>query len=140
MQSIEINSVDELYSVAEKILSSFPEQNIFALHGEMGAGKTNLIKAFCQVLDCKQEVNSPTFSLINEYYSPTSGIIYHFDFYRTESIEEVLDIGYEDYFFSGNYCFLEWSERITKLLPEKFVYLSIKITGPNQRLISWQSY
>ncbi|MCF8217581.1 MAG: tRNA (adenosine(37)-N6)-threonylcarbamoyltransferase complex ATPase subunit type 1 TsaE [Bacteroidales bacterium] len=139
MQSIEINSVDELYSVAEKILSSSPDQNIFALYGEMGAGKTNLIKAFCQVLGVEQEVSSPTFSLINEYYSPESGIIYHFDFYRTESIEEVFDIGYEDYFFSGNYCFLEWPERISKLLPENFVYLSIKITGAEQRLISWQS-
>lgn len=139
MQSIEIQSVDELNSVAEQILSSFPDHRIFALYGEMGAGKTNLIKAFCQVLKAEQQASSPTFSLINEYYSPASGIIYHFDFYRTESIEEVFDIGYEDYFFSGNYCFLEWPERISKLLPENFVYLSIKITGSEQRLISWQS-
>lgn len=139
MQSTEIQSVNELYSVAEHILKSFPEQRIFALYGEMGAGKTTLIKTFCRILGIEEEARSPTFSLINEYYSPASGFVYHFDFYRTESIEEVFDIGYEDYFFSENYCFLEWPERISELLPENFVYLNIKITGSDQRLISWES-
>jgi tRNA threonylcarbamoyladenosine biosynthesis protein TsaE len=92
----------------------------------MGAGKTTLVKAFCQVLGVDDAGASPTFSLVNEYGFGDGDKVYHFDFYRINKIEEVFDLGYEDYFYSGHYCFLEWPERISELLPEAFVYISIK--------------
>ncbi|MFO8086743.1 MAG: tRNA (adenosine(37)-N6)-threonylcarbamoyltransferase complex ATPase subunit type 1 TsaE [Bacteroidales bacterium] len=139
MKHIEVKSLDALENAAKQILEEFPHQRIFALYGKMGAGKTTLIRTLCKLLEVEEEVNSPTFALINEYYSPSAQSIYHFDFYRIESLEEVFDIGYEDYFYSGNYCFLEWPERITELLPKNYVYLQIEITGPKQRKISYQS-
>lgn len=139
MKTIKLNSQEELKTAAKQILADYPDQRVFAFHGEMGAGKTTLIKELCRQMDVQQEVSSPTFALVNEYFSPSQGPVYHFDFYRIETIEEVFDIGYEDYFYSDNYCFLEWPELITELLPENFVYLKIEITGPEQRLISYHA-
>lgn len=136
MRTIELNSQEELKNAAKQILAEYPDQRVFAFYGKMGAGKTTLIKEFCRQMNVQQEVSSPTFALVNEYFSPSQGAVYHFDFYRIETIEEVFDIGYEDYFYSGNYCFLEWPELITELLPKNFVYLKIEITGPEQRLIT----
>lgn len=138
MKTIEVFSPLDLDNTAKEILKEYPDQRIFAFYGKMGSGKTTLIKSFCSALNVYEEPSSPTFSLINVYYSENYGNVYHFDFYRMESIEEAFDIGYEDYFFSGNYCFIEWPDQITELLPEKFVYLKIKITGDKQRLISHQ--
>jgi tRNA threonylcarbamoyladenosine biosynthesis protein TsaE len=111
--------------VARKILNAFPDDRIFALYGELGAGKTQLIKAFCEVLKVNDEVTSPSFSIVNEYESGGIDLIYHFDFYRIKKLEEVMDIGYEDYFYSGYYCFLEWADKIEELLPESYVYISV---------------
>lgn len=135
MQTYRNVSEAKLKQVAGEILNKFPEQRMFALYGKMGAGKTTMIKAFSEVMKVEDEVNSPTFSLINEYYSPEYGSVFHFDFYRLEKIEEVYDIGYEDYFFSGSYCFLEWPEKISELLPENFVYLKIEITDNQARTV-----
>jgi len=121
-----ISSVDELSAAAGEILSSFEDERIFAFYGKMGAGKTTLIKYFCDILGVTDKTSSPTFAIVNEYNSLEDELIYHFDFYRIEKISEVLDIGYEEYLYSGNYCFMEWPEKISKLLPDKFVYVLIE--------------
>lgn len=118
-------SVEDLGEIATKILETYPRQRIFALYGMMGAGKTTLIKALCEVLDVEDIATSPSFAIVNQYQNSKKENIYHFDFYRIKRIEEVLDLGYEDYFFSGDYCFIEWPEKIEKLLPENFVYIRI---------------
>ncbi len=104
--------------VAKKLLKTFPGKRVFAFYGEMGAGKTTLIKGICNYLGVLDTVTSPTFSIVNEYQTREGGIVYHFDFYRISKIEEVMDMGYEEYFFSSNYCFVEWPEKIENLLPE----------------------
>lgn len=121
-----VNKLEELQRVAKKILSTFSEERIFALQGEMGAGKTTLIKYLCESLQVIDVVASPTFAIINEYRTRNSHPVYHFDFYRIKNKEEVMDIGYEEYFYSGNYCFLEWPEKIPELLPDDFVLIKIK--------------
>lgn len=112
-------TLDDLDSVAMNILEDNPETRIVAFYGKMGVGKTTLIKAICNKLNVKDVVGSPTFSIVNQYLTHTNDIVYHFDFYRMKKIEEVYDIGYEDYFFGGNYCFLEWPEKIEELLPDE---------------------
>lgn len=124
-------SLEELPSVAKEIMESHPDERIFAFRGELGAGKTSLIKNICNFLGVNEPVQSPTFSLVNEYDSSTSGKIYHFDFYRLNSLEEALDIGVEDYFYSGQICFIEWPEKIEELLPEEGV--DVKILPMNER-------
>lgn len=119
-------SINELNGIASDILSRVPEPEVFALHGEMGSGKTTLIKELCAVLGVTDTVTSPTFSIINEYISEQRGPVYHFDVYRIKKVEEVMDIGYENYFYSGQYVFIEWPELITELLPEKHVYIKIR--------------
>ncbi len=138
IKTIRVDSPAGLETAARQILKTFPRQRIFAFYGEMGAGKTTFIRTFCRLLGVSEEVSSPTFALVNEY-DGAHGPVYHFDFYRIEHISEVYDIGYEEYFYSGEYCLLEWPEKITELLPEKFVYLRIKITGEQQRMICYHS-
>ena len=128
---------DDLPVVAEAILKDMSSERIFAFYGEMGAGKTTLIKAFCNALGSSDVVRSPTFSLVNEYEDEKGESIYHFDFYRIKHIEEVYDIGFEEYIYSGNYCFMEWPERISELLPETFVYVSIKVEKDEVRKITY---
>ena len=128
---------DDLPVVAEAILKDMLSERIFAFYGEMGAGKTTLIKAFCNALGSSDVVRSPTFSLVNEYEDEKGESIYHFDFYRIKHIEEVYDIGFEEYIYSGNYCFMEWPERISELLPETFVYVSIKVEKDEVRKITY---
>lgn len=111
--------------IARRILNEFPDERVFALYGELGAGKTTLIKAFCEVLMVNDDVTSPSFSIVNEYEAGGIDLIYHFDFYRIKKLEEVLDIGYEEYLYSGYYCFLEWADKIEELLPETYVYIAI---------------
>ncbi len=123
----------DLFPAAKQLLESFPDARIFALYGSMGAGKTTFIKAICAELGVGDIVQSPTFSIVNEYKTVDGDSIYHFDFYRIRKTEEAFDIGYEDYLYSGNYCFMEWPEMIETLLPEDTV--RILITGENQRLI-----
>jgi tRNA threonylcarbamoyladenosine biosynthesis protein TsaE len=118
--------LQDLESIAQRIVQEAGMECIWVFRGPMGSGKTTLIKSICKALGVEDNVSSPTFSLVNEY-SSASGPIYHFDFYRINSIEEVYDLGYEDYFFSGSICMLEWAERITELLPEH--YFEIQISG-----------
>ena len=122
---LKVNNIAELDAVARQIMEAFREERIFALQGEMGAGKTTLIKHLCKFLGVADVVASPTFAIINEYRTSGGNSVYHFDFYRIKNKEEVMDIGYEEYFYSGNYCFLEWPEKIPELLPDEFVLIKI---------------
>ncbi|MCD4736683.1 MAG: tRNA (adenosine(37)-N6)-threonylcarbamoyltransferase complex ATPase subunit type 1 TsaE [Bacteroidales bacterium] len=111
--------------IVPHILKSFLKHRIFVFKGEMGAGKTTFIKYFCEFLGVVDLVTSPTFSIVNEYRSRNQEPLYHFDFYRIESIHEAFDLGYEEYFYSGFFCFVEWPEKIEELLPENSVYILI---------------
>jgi tRNA threonylcarbamoyladenosine biosynthesis protein TsaE len=127
------STLESLHEVSGQILQAFPDSRVFALYGRMGAGKTTLVKELCRKLDVVDEVQSPTFSIINEYKTKGSESVFHFDFYRINKIEEVFDIGYEDYVYSGSYCFIEWPELAEDLLPEGTVRL--EISGDNERVI-----
>jgi tRNA threonylcarbamoyladenosine biosynthesis protein TsaE len=129
MQDItfEINNIEELSKVSDLLLDWREKSNIVAFYGTMGAGKTTLVKNLCQKLGVSDEVNSPTFALVNEYQTETFDSIFHFDFYRIKSLEEVFDIGYEDYFYGGSLCLLEWPELIDPLMPEHFIKVEITL-------------
>lgn len=115
-----------LQEVAHQLLSAFPTERFFAFYGQMGVGKTTLIKSCCARLGVCDNVSSPTFAIINEYSSSYVGMVYHFDFYRLKRIEEAFDIGCEEYFYSGQYCFVEWPELVTPILPEHYVGVQIE--------------
>ncbi len=121
-------SPDELHTIASALIDYHKDKRIFAFHGEMGAGKTTFIKTICQYLKVTDTVSSPTFAIVNEYLTADSGNIFHFDLYRIKSWTEMLEIGYEDYFCSGNYCLLEWPEKIVNLLPEETVHVDIVVS------------
>lgn len=129
-----ITSELQLSEAARLLISSFKERRVFAFHGEMGAGKTTFIKAACKELGVVSPMSSPTFSLVNEYLSSDGKTIFHFDFYRLDSEEEAMQAGLHDYFFTGNYCFVEWPERAPGLLPSDTVHVTITVKG-NSRLI-----
>lgn len=114
--------------IAKKILMTFRDRRIFALSGEMGAGKTTLIQFLCKELGVTDFAISPSFSLVNEYRTSRGECVYHFDFYRINDIREAYDMGYEEYFYSGNYCFIEWPEKIMELLPDDCVHIKIEET------------
>jgi len=132
---IEVNQLSELDHAAKLLLKSFPNDRVFLFYGNMGAGKTTFIKALCEVLNVQDNTSSPTFSIVNEYHS-SQGTIYHFDFYRIKEEEEAYDFGYEDYFYSGNYCFVEWPNKIPNLLPDDAKTIEIEITSPSSRKIT----
>lgn len=123
----EINNIEDLSQVSDLLIEWRDKSNIIALYGTMGAGKTTLIKNLCKKLGVQDEVNSPTFALVNEYQTDTFDSIFHFDFYRIKSLEEVFDIGYEDYFYGGSLCLLEWPELIDPLMPEHFIKVEITL-------------
>lgn len=131
---IEVNGVDELESVSQQILSFAGDEKIFMFYGQMGAGKTTLIKSLCAYLGTQDKTSSPTFSIVNEY-SLDKGSIFHFDFYRLKNQTEAMDFGYEDYFYSGNYCFIEWPEKIPDLWPDSFVEIKIEVLEGDKRVI-----
>jgi tRNA threonylcarbamoyladenosine biosynthesis protein TsaE len=108
---------DELYDIAASMLQQHPEAKVFALYGKMGAGKTTFIKSICRKLNVIDTTISPSFGIINEYPTTDDKLIYHFDFYRIKSLTEFLDLGCEEYLYSGNYCFIEWAEKIDDFLP-----------------------
>jgi tRNA threonylcarbamoyladenosine biosynthesis protein TsaE len=128
------STITELQPVCEYLKSKVEEEKIVLLSGEMGAGKTTLIKQFCQFLGIEDEVRSPTFSLVNEYES-NIGPVYHFDLYRIRSVEELYDIGYEDYFFSGYLCLVEWPEMASEIIPENHISVRIRVEN-DQRIIT----
>lgn len=140
MEPITITSIDGLPMVAEKILTSFKGKRLFAFQGTMGAGKTTLIKEICKQLQVVEVVNSPTFSLVNEYTTATGGFVYHFDFYRIKKIEEAYDFGYEEYFFGEGICLIEWPEVIEELIPEDTVAIKIDLLPDGSRKFSAQTF
>ena len=121
-----INSVEALTEVSEYLISLRDEADIIAFYGAMGAGKTTLIKNLCHKMGVTDEVNSPTFAIVNEYVTEEGESVYHFDFYRIKKLEEAYDIGFENYFDSGNLCLIEWPEMIEPLLPEKYIRVEIQ--------------
>ena len=132
--SLTVHNVSELPQAAAGIIKFAESQKIFLFNGDMGAGKTTLIKALCKELGVVDNVTSPTFSIVNEYNIAT-GKIYHFDFYRLKNQTEALDMGYEEYFYSGNYCFIEWPAMIPDLLPDRYININIKVLPDNKREI-----
>lgn len=120
-------SVDELEEIAANTLKLFPDEKLFFLSGKMGVGKTTFIRAFCKKLGVVDVVNSPTFSIINEYKTGAGESIYHFDLYRIKKSSEILDIGYEDYLYSDNICLIEWPELAMDLLPSSYVLINIEL-------------
>jgi tRNA threonylcarbamoyladenosine biosynthesis protein TsaE len=133
-----VNRLADLSEVAESLLKQFPNQRIFLFFGEMGAGKTTFIKSLCEQLGVTDRVSSPTFSIVNEYQSG-KGKVYHFDFYRLKTETEALDMGYEEYLYDGNYCLVEWPEKIKNLWPREFVKINISVTDVEKRLITAES-
>lgn len=128
----------ELQEVARKLISNFGHLKVWCFDAEMGAGKTTLTKAICKELGVRDEMSSPTFSIVNEYLTDKNQDIYHFDFYRLKNMEEAMDIGVEDYLFSGNLCLLEWPEIIEPLLPDEYLQISIKLVGDYTRSLTAQ--
>jgi len=132
---LKVKQLDELAGAAAVLLKSFPQSRIFLFFGEMGAGKTTFIKALCAELGVTDEVSSPTYSIVNEYQSG-KGSVYHFDFYRLKNETEALDMGYEEYFYNGDYCLVEWPEKIGSLWPPEYVKVNIEVSGDDERVIS----
>ena len=125
-------SLDQIKEVATQILAANPKK-IILFNGEMGVGKTTLIKQLCKNLGVQNATSSPTFSLVNEYYTSDNQIVYHFDFYRLNKETEALDMGVDDYLYSGNWCFIEWSEKIASLLPEETSTITIELLADGKR-------
>ncbi len=136
MKSIAVNNTTELRAVATELLAFAAGDKFFVFEGEMAAGKTTFIKAFCDSLGVRDVVSSPTFSIVNEYESE-KGLIYHFDFYRLKNLQEAYDIGYEEYFYGGDYCLIEWPQKVEDLLPEKYIKVEITITGDEKRTFTF---
>ncbi|MCX6233985.1 MAG: tRNA (adenosine(37)-N6)-threonylcarbamoyltransferase complex ATPase subunit type 1 TsaE [Bacteroidetes bacterium] len=138
MESVLCKYITELDSISRRIINHYPGHRVFGFYGKMGAGKTTFIKSMCRVLGVMDVVNSPTFSIINEYMTAKGESIYHFDLYRLKSANELMDLGYEDYLFSGSYCMIEWPEKFEELLPENFVYIKIEVDQTDQsRMITY---
>lgn len=133
MKEITIDSLDDLKSVAKAVIESLDGRNVVAFCGAMGAGKTTLISSIMEYLGSDDTVTSPTFALVNQYGTAAGEVVYHFDFYRINRIEEVYDMGYEEYFYSGDLCLIEWPELIEDLLPEDAMVVRIEVLSPTER-------
>jgi tRNA threonylcarbamoyladenosine biosynthesis protein TsaE len=136
MEKIRIENLKGLYKAAGEFLEMTGDSKVVAFYGSMGAGKTTFIKALCSVLGVEDDVNSPTFNIVNEYHSDSGDVIYHFDFYRIESVPEALDIGFEEYVYSGNLCLMEWPEKIEQILPDDVLKVQISVQDDDSRIIS----
>ena len=136
---IRINDLEHIGEAAHQFIETIGDHRVFAFYGSMGAGKTTFIKAICEQLGVDDVITSPTFAIVNEYTTPSNSPIYHFDFYRIKRLEEVYDMGYEDYFYSGALCFIEWPELIEELLPDDAVRVTITQQPDGSRLVSTQS-
>ena len=134
---INIKNIDHINEAAQTFVEHIGNHRVFAFYGSMGAGKTTFIKAICEELGVEDVINSPTFAIINEYRSDTTGeLIYHFDFYRINKLSEAEDIGTEDYFYSGALCFIEWPEKIEELLPGDVVHVTITEEADGSRTVT----
>ncbi len=129
------SSLEKLSEVAEQVILFSKNTRVWLFEGAMGAGKTTLIKAICAAFKINENVTSPTFSLVNEYHNVKGEIFYHFDFYRIKNEVEASDIGVDEYFYSGDYCFVEWPSMIPSLLPDDYIYIEIDIVSENERII-----
>jgi len=135
---ITVQSLADLPAVAEAIIAHAGNNRIFLFYGDMGAGKTTLIKSLCSFLGTEDTVTSPTFAIVNEYQRPEDKI-YHFDFYRLKDQTEALDMGYEEYFYAGAYCFIEWPEKIPDLLPDHYTRINIKAVNNGLREVNMEN-
>ena len=135
MIQLKIDSLSELDHVAEQIISSLGGRNVVLFRGGMGAGKTTLISRIVALLGSEDTVTSPTFALVNEYEGD-EGLIYHFDFYRIDKVEEVFDLGYEEYFYSGDLCLVEWPEKIEALIPDDVMTVKIEVEDGEERVFT----
>ena len=139
-REIKIQSLEHIHEAAREFIAAMGDNTVFALYGKMGAGKTTFIKALCQELGVEDVVTSPTFAVINEYRSDIAGeLIYHFDFYRIKKLEEVYDMGYEDYFYSGALCFIEWPELVEELLPGNTIKVTIEELEDGSRKLTMEN-
>ena len=137
---IKIQSLGHIHEAAREFIAAMGDNTVFALYGKMGAGKTTFIKALCQELGVEDVVTSPTFAVSNEYRSDIAGeLIYHFDFYRIKKLEEVYDMGYEDYFYSGALCFIEWPELVEELLPGNTIKVTIEELEDGSRKLTMEN-
>jgi tRNA threonylcarbamoyladenosine biosynthesis protein TsaE len=127
-----IFSLEDIASVAELVVAQNP-QKVILFHGEMGAGKTTFIKQLCKTVGVTEATSSPTFSLVNEYQTTTGKTVFHFDFYRLKAESEALDMGVDDYLYSGNWCFIEWAEQIPNLIPEEHSVITISVLEDGKR-------
>ncbi len=132
--NIKIDNLENIREAARAFISQMGEARVFAFYGKMGAGKTTFVKAICEELGVEDVITSPTFAIINEYSTPEERI-FHFDFYRIKKLEEVYDMGYEDYFYSGALCFIEWPELIEDILPDDVVRVTISEQPDGSRLV-----
>ena len=135
----QLQTLEQLPLIAAQLLNATSEYRVIAFRGEMGAGKTTLIKAMCRILGVRDNVSSPTFSIVNEYLNSEGDTLYHFDFYRIDHLQEAADMGYHIYFDSGKYCFIEWPEKIEALLPDDVLNLYIDIQADQSRTIRFGS-
>ena len=136
MLEIKIKSLDGIADAARQFVDAMGENKVFAIFGPMGVGKTTFVKAVCEILGVEDTITSPTFAIVNEYRTNTGDQIFHFDFYRIRKVEEVYDMGYEDYVYSGAVCFLEWPELIEELLPEDAVRVTLSEEEDGTRTIT----
>lgn len=137
MRKITISSLQELDRAAGHFLELAEGHSVIAFSGEMGAGKTTFIQAICRKLGIEAEVNSPTFSLVNEYFRPDGNSVFHFDLYRIDTAEELFDLGYEEYFYSGSLCLIEWPEKSNNLIPEDALWVQIKVVKDEARILQF---
>jgi len=135
MSKFIISSLDKIDEVAEAFLKEYAQPAVFCFYGSMGAGKTTFIQSLCEKLEVVDVVNSPSFAIVNEYNTKNDDSIYHFDFYRLKEESEAFDLGYEDYFYSDSYCFVEWPEKIENLLPAKRFDVTVTVLDDMSRQI-----
>jgi tRNA threonylcarbamoyladenosine biosynthesis protein TsaE len=126
--------------MAHLLIQEAGDQKVWIFRGEMGAGKTTLIKSLAKALEVADSVSSPTFGIVNEYQTQGKVLLYHFDFYRLDDLMEALDIGIEEYFYSGNYCWLEWAEKIAPFLPEQFFHIELALASEKERILTFHHH
>ena len=139
MQTISY-TLDHIDDIANLLIQEAGDQKVWIFKGEMGAGKTTLIKSLAKALEVADSVSSPTFGIVNEYQTKEKGLLYHFDFYRLDDPMEALDIGIEEYFYSGNYCWLEWAEKIAPFLPERFFHIELALASETGRMLTFHHH
>ena len=137
MITIKIQDIEHIREAAREFIEHIGAHRVFAFYGKMGAGKTTFVKAICEELGVDDVITSPTFAIVNEYTSAKGDSIFHFDFYRIKKLEEVYDMGYEDYFYSGALCFIEWPELIEEILPDDAVRVSIAEQEDGSRIVTF---